>query len=149
VASRRIEDLDPRVQDGAKAILRAWADKGLDVLVTATFRSMEEQDRLYRQGRDGHPGPRVTNAKAGQSLHNHGRAMDVVPLVNGKALWDAESPLWRIMYQVARQADPRISWGGNWSGFKDWPHYEWLLRDIEAPALADAESGGSSTSEEA
>lgn len=128
MASRSIDDLDPRVHSSARAILRAWGDKGLDVLVTCTFRSNEEQDKLYRQGRDGHPGRIVTNAKAGQSKHNVGLAMDVVPLVNGKAVWDAESSLWRVMWAIAHDVDPRINWGGNWKGFRDIPHYEWLLR---------------------
>jgi peptidoglycan L-alanyl-D-glutamate endopeptidase CwlK len=128
MASRKIEDLDPRVQEGARAILKAWEDLGIDVVVTTTFRSNEEQDRLYAQGRNGHPGPIVTNARAGQSLHNRGLAMDIVPLVNGKAMWDPESPLWRILWQSARLVDPRVSWGGTWPKFKDRPHYEWLLR---------------------
>lgn len=144
MASRRIEDLDPRVQFGARAILKAWADKGLDVAVTCTLRTNEEQTKLYQQGRNGHPGPIVTNAKAGQSLHNHGRAMDVVPIVNGKAMWDADSPLWRIMWQIARLADPRVSWGGNWAGFKDLPHFEWKAHDMNAD-LTGTLSDGSTT----
>lgn len=128
MASRSIDDLDPRIRDGAKAVLRAWADKGIDVIVTCTFRSMEEQDALYRKGRDGVPGPKVTNAKPGQSKHNYGLAIDFVPLVNGKAVWDAESPLWKILARIAMETDSRVTWGGDWKGFKDRPHLEWTLR---------------------
>lgn len=126
MASRSLDDLDPRVQDGAKAILKAWKDAGLDVIVTCTYRSNEEQQALYVQGRT-MPGPRVTNAKAGQSLHNRRLAMDVVPLVSGKAVWDTASYLWPLMAQLAKGADPRVSWGGAWKGkFKDFPHFEWI-----------------------
>ncbi|MEO8506247.1 MAG: hypothetical protein ABI593_01300 [Betaproteobacteria bacterium] len=35
------------------------------------------QDAPYRQGRLGNPGPRVTNARDGQSNHNFGIAWDI------------------------------------------------------------------------
>ncbi len=42
-------------------------------------RTWKQQERLYRQGRPGGPkGPRVTNARAGQSDHNYAIAADFV-----------------------------------------------------------------------
>jgi peptidoglycan L-alanyl-D-glutamate endopeptidase CwlK len=42
------------------------------------YRTHAEQDALYAQGRTT-PGPIVTRAKGGQSPHNWGLAIDVVP----------------------------------------------------------------------
>lgn len=129
MASRRIEDLDPRVIDRARAIVRAWQEAGLDILITCTFRSNEEQDALYAQGRT-KPGLKVTNAKAGQSPHNKGLAIDFVPMVHGKPQWD-EPDRFRIAAYVAMQADPTCEWGGQWPKWKDFPHIQWKLNEGE------------------
>lgn len=66
----------------------------IDVLVTCTYRSPEEQAELYAQGRT-KPGRIVTYAKPGESKHNiqssngapASKAFDVVPLRHGKLVW--------------------------------------------------------------
>lgn len=45
-------------------------------MVTEGYRSGARQDQLYAQGRT-RPGEIVTNAKAGQSAHNYGLAVDI------------------------------------------------------------------------
>ncbi len=130
VASRSIQDLDPRVVQMAGAVLAGWKAAGLDILVTCTFRSDEEQSRLYEVGRVT-PGNIVTYAKAGQSLHNHGLALDFVPMAHGKPIWDAESPLWEKAARLAQRIDSRIAWGGDWTAKKvDRPHLEWSLGNL-------------------
>jgi hypothetical protein len=47
--------------------------------ITWGFRSSQEQDALYAQGRTT-PGDIVTNARGGSSLHNYGYAVDVVDI---------------------------------------------------------------------
>ena len=49
--SRRLEDLDPAVQWRAHALVKAAKDAGIDLLITSTYRSKEEQAALYAQGR--------------------------------------------------------------------------------------------------
>lgn len=125
MASRALIDLDPRVQDKAREIRDAWIAAGLDVLVTCTYRSYAEQGQLWDQGRT-LPGQVVTHAKPGESLHNHKLALDFVPLVAGKPVWDSNSPLWERIARIAQRIDPRIVWGGTWSPEKrDLPHLEW------------------------
>lgn len=53
-------------------------DEVMPILVLHGYRSIEEQNALYAQGRTA-PGKRVTNAKGGQSAHNFGMAIDVAP----------------------------------------------------------------------
>lgn len=129
MASRRIEDLHPDLQPLCNAFLRQCQDAGVDALITCTYRSGQEQDQLYAQGRT-KPGPRVTNARAGQSAHNFtikdkpaARAFDVVPLVGGKPMWDASHPHWQVMGKIG------TGLGLNWYGrpnapFREFPHFE-------------------------
>ncbi len=69
------EDFKPKVL--------AWYEKYLKrsrkVLIYEGLRTMERQAELYNQGRTA-PGAIVTKAKAGQSFHNAGLAIDYVPL---------------------------------------------------------------------
>lgn len=121
--SRKIQDLHPSFAPRVAATQAAWKKAGYDVLVTCTLRSVEEQNALYAQGRTT-PGPIVTKAKGGQSWHNFGLAIDVVPLVAGKAMWDESNPIWRALADIAKKQG--LSWGGDWTGgFRDIPHFEW------------------------
>lgn len=100
MASRVLTDLSPSMQGHAVNFLHACAGdtwlqhNGISVIVICTYRSNEEQDALYAQGRT-KPGSIVTNARAGQSAHNvkmlSGRpsaeAFDFLPLRNGKPVW--------------------------------------------------------------
>ena len=62
-------------------------EEGLKILVYCGYRSNEDQEKLYKQGRST-KGKKVTNARAGQSFHNYGRAIDFVPVKNGESSWD-------------------------------------------------------------
>ena len=86
INSRKLEDLNPVVEEKARDFLALCKAEGIEVIVTSTYRDAESQNALYAQGRTA-PGRKVTNAKAGQSWHNWRVAFDVVPLRNGKPVW--------------------------------------------------------------
>jgi peptidoglycan LD-endopeptidase CwlK len=106
--------------------------------VTSGFRSHAAQDILYGQGRSvyqlaqynlthvARPDlPRVTNARAGQSAHNYGLAIDVVPdgddnVPGLQPIWNVKLPPWLWLKQATLK-HPRLK--GGWS-FNDWPHIE-------------------------
>jgi peptidoglycan L-alanyl-D-glutamate endopeptidase CwlK len=90
-------------------------------LVTSTYRDHESQTALYNQGRTT-PGKVVTNAKAGQSWHNHRCALDVVPLVNGKAIWDDQA-VWKQIGEIGKSCG--LEWAGDWKTFKEYPHFQY------------------------
>ena len=78
IDSRDIKDLHPIVASLAKTLIeRAKNELGIKLLITSTLRDNECQAKLYAKGRTA-PGPKVTNAKPGQSFHNYGVAFDVV-----------------------------------------------------------------------
>lgn len=131
MASRKLEDLHPLMRPLAEAFIARLRDRGVEVIVTCTYRSNAEQDALYAQGR-GQKGQIVTYLKGGESTHNFtidgkpaSKAFDVVPMKNGKCLWNVMAPEWQEVGAVARSLG--IAWGGDWVRFKDYPHLE--LRD--------------------
>jgi peptidoglycan L-alanyl-D-glutamate endopeptidase CwlK len=98
-----LDDLAPVFLSRVRPWLAACRDAKLDPLVYCTYRSREEQAKLYaigrtRMGADPSPsrpmGRTVTNAKPGTSAHNYGLALDFVPLLYGKAQWKAPSELY-------------------------------------------------------
>jgi len=119
MASRDLEDLHPLVADKAKQLVELAAAEDIEILVTSTLRTFEEQAELFAIGRTT-PGNKVTNAKPGESWHNFGLAFDVVPLVNGKAIFN--SPFWNRIGKLGKQVG--LFWGGDFKSFKDKPHFE-------------------------
>lgn len=142
--SRLITDLHPDVQRMARCAIVGWREAGLDVLITCTFRSAQEQAELYAIGRT-KPGRIVTNARPGQSSHNFrldGRpaslALDVVPRRDGKTLvWGTKGngidddptddhtddlELWQRVAVVAKGCG--LAWSGEWKTFRELPHFE-------------------------
>lgn len=126
--SRKLEDLRSDVREKAEKFLSAAKNLGIDVLVTCTYRSNEEQKQLYEQGRTA-PGKIVTNALPGESKHNNmeggdpaSLAFDVVPLINGKPVWDASNPVWKVLGGLGKSVG--LNWAGDWKRFKEYPHFE-------------------------
>jgi peptidoglycan L-alanyl-D-glutamate endopeptidase CwlK len=135
--SRKIEDLVPAVQQRAKALVKAAKDAGIDLLITSTYRSNEEQAALYAQGRT-KPGAIVTNARPGDSYHNWRCAFDVVPLRNGKPVWGTSGPdgdLWRKIGEMGEAVG--LEWAGRWTGkLREMAHFQYTgglrLADFKA-----------------
>lgn len=119
--------------------------EGITVLLICTYRSNEEQDALFAQGRT-KPGRIVTNAKAGKSKHNTAlpngtpaaEAFDVVPLRHGKPIWgtagdgiddnDADDST-DDMEVWQRVGEHGVAVGLKWYGtpgsaFREFPHFQ-------------------------
>lgn len=122
INSRKLEDLLPQVRTRVEAFLKAAEEAGIDLLVTSTYRDNASQDALYAQGRTA-PGKVVTNAKAGQSYHNYRCAVDVVPVRNGKPVWDTKDPVWQTVGRLGKAAG--LEWAGDWKRFKEFPHFQY------------------------
>ena len=124
MASRLLSDLHPKVAAKANAWLADCKAAGLDILVTCTYRSSAEQDALYAQGRT-KPGPRVTNARGGQSFHNYHVALDFVPIVNGKPEWRTSGSCWALWKTAGELAEKHgFEWAARWKTFKETAHIQ-------------------------
>ncbi len=95
-------------------------------IITECYRSPERQDELYKHGRTA-PGPIVTYKRGGESNHNKRPtpALDVAFLLpDGEVSWSGL--LLSKFARLMKAADARVHWGGDWPGFKDFPHFEVL-----------------------
>lgn len=124
--SRKLEDLNPAVQLRARALLNAAKDAGIDLIITSTYRTAEQQAALYAQGRT-KPGVIVTNARPGDSYHNWQCAFDVVPLRNGKPVWGTsgeDGALWRKIGELGESVG--LEWAGRWTGkLREMAHFQY------------------------
>lgn len=125
-------------QSAARTFLARVLGTGLRVRLISGTRSYAEQNVLFRRGRYGHPGPVVTNARGGQSLHNFGVAWDI-------GLFDAQGRYLRDgrAYDEAAQAgrSDALEWGGDNVRFVDRPHYQLRLTLSLAEVRRRFESG--------
>jgi len=122
INSCSLDDLVPPAKQRAQAFVEAAKAKGIDLLVTSTYRDNESQAALYAQGRTT-PGDVVTNAKPGQSWHNYRCALDVVALVNGKPIWNKKDPIWQKIGEIGKSCG--LEWAGDWKDFKEFPHFQY------------------------
>lgn len=125
-------------QDAARRFLARVLEAGLHVRILSGTRSYAEQNALFRRGRYGNPGPVVTNARGGQSLHNFGVAWDIgVFDASGRYRQDGAS------YERAARAgmQSRLEWGGDNPRFVDRPHYQLRLELPIAEIRRRFESG--------
>ena len=121
INSRSLDDLTPPAKKRVLSFIEAAKAKGIDLLVTSTYRDKESQAALFAQGRT-LPGRVVTNAKPGESFHNWRCAVDVVPIVNGKAVWD-DNALWLKIGVIGESCG--LEWAGRWKTFKESPHFQY------------------------
>jgi peptidoglycan L-alanyl-D-glutamate endopeptidase CwlK len=108
---------------------KEWLKKypNLKPIVTCTYRSKQEQDLLYKKGRD-MDGTIVTFAKGGESPHNYcpSFAFDI-------AFWNLKEKIFEwsddnfiLFKEIVNQLDDKkiITWGGDFSRFRDTCHFE-------------------------
>lgn len=132
----RIAEIDPLLMKVLFRAIRISSTRidGVDFGVPkyGGFRTVSDQQELYAIGRttELHRSP-VTHADGVEkkSKHQSKKAVDVIPFVDGKPVWNDEALFHKIavcMLQASSELGIRLAWGGNWSTFKDLPHYELL-----------------------
>ena len=145
MASRSLNDLHPVTREKAKRFLELAKNRGIDVLVYCTYRSPEEQEILYMQGRleqfgitlkelnerrkklglweltEEEARRKVTNARPWQSFHQYGLAFDCVPLAGGKLDW-SNHKAYRKLGEIAQKVG--LEWAGSWKQFREFPHFQ-------------------------
>ena len=95
---------------------------GFTIRISQGLRTWPQQDTLYQQGRTT-PGSIVTHAKAGESYHNYGLAIDFVPIENAEAIWDQTHPAYMKTIEIGESLG--LVSGSNWPPPKtDFPHFQ-------------------------
>lgn len=140
----RIQTLHPKIR---KKVLDCYSyinskllGKGVRLRLAYTTRTIEEQNKLYSQGRtklydkNGNRLGKVTQAKGGESIHNYHLAFDIVILLDKDFDDRFESATYEMldfdkdgtsdwMEVVKYLKSQGFVWGGDWK-FKDKPHFE-------------------------
>jgi peptidoglycan L-alanyl-D-glutamate endopeptidase CwlK len=123
VTKDRIALLHPRIRDVVTQTLEKLSTelpKNIDVRITQALRTFSEQDNLFNKGRSA-PGPKVTNARGGESIHNYGLAFDYVLFIDGKISWEVDAAWKKVAAAFKAEG---FTWGGEWKSIKDYPHLE-------------------------
>jgi len=123
ITLERIETAHPEVRFEL-SVIYAWICEKVNsqycqIRFTWVLRTLEEQTILYNRGRTT-PGVKVTNAKAGESFHNYGLAVDICLLIDRDKNGTFEEASWDVTFD------------GNKDGIADWlevvkifNHYGW------------------------
>lgn len=123
------DDLHPVVKENKQKLIDRAKEKGINVVITEGFRSIEKQNALYEQGRSTE-GKIVTNAEGGTSYHNYGLAIDfALKNKQGNIIWNTEydgnnngTSDWMEVVTIAKNLG--FEWGGDWEHFRDYPHLQ-------------------------
>lgn len=98
--NRDLSFLAPFFESRFKMALNECHDHGLPIALDEGYRTPSRQDHLFEQGRT-RPGKKVTNARAWQSFHQYGVAVDIA-FVDGKRwFWPKfDDPLWERVHSI-------------------------------------------------
>lgn len=144
---RSLDKLNGVVKILLELALEDIKSQGVTPLVVETYRTQKRQYWLYGQGRTpeqlqkryvpieySHPGAIVTQTLT--SIHMLRCAVDVVPMRNGKAIWNANDKDTKII--IATMVKYGFEAGANWKSFKDSPHYQIKLPTPEYNSISQA-----------
>jgi len=129
-------DLYARAASFILAAKKLAAPLGLDVKCICGLRTWAEQDALYAKGRTT-PGPRVSNAAGGASMHNYSLALDIAVFSKDGKTYHGDHAFYRELGPLGESLG--FEWGGRWK-FNDEPHYQlrpkWATGMTERDMLA-------------
>jgi len=110
---RRLEGVNPAL---VQVVKRAIQITPIDFIVVEGLRTKERQAYLVEKGA----------SKTMNSRHLTGDAVDLAPIVNNKVSWDWKDfyPLAEAVKEAAKQVKVEVEWGGDWTSFKDGPHWQ-------------------------
>ena len=113
---RSLERLVGVHPDLVRVVKRAIGESPLDFTVLEGLRTLERQKVLFAKG-----ATRTMNSR-----HLTGHAVDLAPVINGAVSWDwpLYNKLALTVFEAAKTEGVPITWGGNWTTFKDGPHWE-------------------------
>jgi peptidoglycan L-alanyl-D-glutamate endopeptidase CwlK len=115
-SERNLVGVHPDLVKVIRASYADWTATGGNFIVTEGLRTLERQQQLYKSGA----------SHTMNSRHLTGHAADLACKVGDSVRWD-----WPLYYRLgavmksnARRLGVALVWGGDWTNFKDGPHYE-------------------------
>lgn len=121
----------PEILEFERKLVKRARKLGVPLFAHCVVRSPADQNAAYVTG--------VSRAKAGESPHNFGCAVD---LIHGTKGWELSRKQWDVIghlgNELARSLGLAVTWGGDWD-FYDPAH--WELTDWKR-VVATARAGG-------
>jgi len=123
-SQRSLDRLKGVHPDLVKVVHRALELTDIDFAVIEGLRTVERQKELLQN--------RATTTM--RSRHLTGHAVDIAAVIGKEIRWDwpLYSQLAHYMKAAARELNIPIEWGGDWTTFKDGPHYQLPWKDYPA-----------------
>ena len=119
---RDLTKCHPHLQKLAKELVIVCEKQGCPIGIGECFRTVQEQNRLYDQGRT-KPGPVVTNAPGStyRSMHQWGVAFDVYRK-DGKGAYNESGNYFQRVGAIGKSLG--LEWGGDWKSIVDKLHFQ-------------------------
>lgn len=116
LGTRSLQRLQGVHPDLVRVVHRAIELTPIDFTVLEGLRTLERQKQLFA----------AKTTQTMNSRHLTGHAVDLAPVLDGVVSWD-----WPLYHRLARAikaaaeaVDVPIEWGGDWTSFKDGPHWQ-------------------------
>lgn len=113
------EGADQRILEFERKLIKRARKLGVPLFAHCVIRSSHEQNNAFLAGR--------SKARAGESAHNYGCAVDIVHGTKGWALSERQ---WAILGHLGKELAAALGlavvWGGDW---KFWDPAHWELAD--------------------
>ena len=113
---QRLRGVHPDLVRVVRRCAADWADPETGFIVTQGLRTLEEQKLLKAKGA----------SRTLRSRHLTGHAIDLAVSVRGQIRWDwpLYAKLAKAMKAAAKVEKVPLEWGGDWTSFKDGPHFQ-------------------------
>lgn len=115
---QRLKGVDQRL---VNVILKAAETADTPFKVLEGLRDAKTQMKYFKAGTS-----KLDGVKK-KSKHQIGKAVDIVPLINGKPehrSWKPFYPMADNVLKAAKALKVPVTWGGSWKNFPDGPHFE-------------------------
>lgn len=125
ISEARLSQVIPELADKVRIMYASLMPLQIEIRVTQSLRTWPQQNADYAKGRTT-PGPKVTNAPGGYSMHNFGLAVDCCPEKIWGQTWTPDWDGNDIHYarMVAAGEAQGLNCGADWHSFKDEPHFQ-------------------------
>lgn len=114
----RLKGVDPRL---VRVLIEAAKTAKTPFKVLEGLRSAAKQAEYFKKGTS------MLDGVKKKSKHQLGKAVDIVPVINGKVETKSWTPFYPMAANVkaaAKRLGIKVTWGGDWKSFKDGPHFE-------------------------
>ena len=113
---QRLRGVHPDLVRVVRRCAADWADPETGFIVTQGLRTLEEQKLLKAKGA----------SRTLRSRHLTGHAVDLAVSVRGQIRWDwpLYAKLAKAMKAAAKAEKVPLEWGGDWTSFRDGPHFQ-------------------------